>query len=107
MEMCAQGNLTGAMAVQKGTPTTYNKDNQEIWELLFSTVDSMQDTVGISTGVLSTLTINKEKMLTGLSADMLATDLAEYLVRKVRILLGLLYTYKQRLLSFLVKHGLY
>jgi hypothetical protein len=78
-----QGNLTGAMAVLKGTPTTYNKDNQEIWELLFSTLDTMNDTIGISTGVLSTLTINKDKMLSGLSPDMLATDLAEYLVRKV------------------------
>ena len=80
----AQGNLTGAMAVLKGTPTTYNKDNQEVWELLFSTLDTMNDTVGIATGVLSTLTINPDRMLSGLSADMLATDLAEYLVRKVR-----------------------
>lgn len=33
-------------------------------------------------GVLSTLKVNPDKMLAGLSADMLATDLAEYLVRK-------------------------
>jgi argininosuccinate lyase len=78
-----QGNLTGALAVLKGTPTTYNKDNQECWELLFDAVDTSADVVAISTGVLSTLTINREKMLSGLSADMLATDLAEYLVRKV------------------------
>jgi hypothetical protein len=82
---CMQGNLTGAIAVLKGTPTTYNKDNQEVWELLFSTLDTMNDTVGIATGVLSTLTINPDRMRSGLSADMLATDLAEYLVRKVRI----------------------
>ena len=28
----------GCMAVVKGTPTTYNKDFQECWELLFDTV---------------------------------------------------------------------
>lgn len=67
----------------KGTPTTYNKDNQECWELLFETVDTVSDVLRISTGVLSTLSINREKMRAGLSADMLATDLAEYLVRKV------------------------
>jgi argininosuccinate lyase len=72
------------MAVLKGTPTTYNKDNQEVWELLFSTLDTCNDTVGIATGVLSTLTIDAERMRSGLSADMLATDLAEYLVRKAR-----------------------
>lgn len=76
------GNLTGMMAVIKGTPTTYNKDFQESWELMFDTVDTMYDCTRIATGVLSTLRINPDKMLAGLSADMLATDLAEYLVRK-------------------------
>lgn len=33
-------------------------------------------------GVLSTLKINPDRMAKVLSADMLATDLAEYLVRK-------------------------
>lgn len=80
-----QGNLTGALAVLKGTPTTYNKDSQELWELLFETLDTARDTVRISTGVLSTLSINREKMRAGLSPDMLATDLAEYLVRKARL----------------------
>lgn len=68
----------------KGTPTTYNKDSQELWQLLFEAVDSATDTVRISTGVLSTLVIRRDRMRAGLSADMLATDLAEYLVRKVR-----------------------
>lgn len=49
---------------------------------MFDTVDTTQDCVRIATGVISTLKINPERMLAGLSADMLATDLAEYLVRK-------------------------
>lgn len=49
---------------------------------MFDTVDTTQDCVRIATGVVSTLKINPERMLAGLSADMLATDLAEYLVRK-------------------------
>lgn len=76
----------------KGTPTTYNKDFQECWELLFETVDTLSDCVGIATGVLSTLKINEERMRSGLTADMLATDLAEYLVRKVWPLFALLIT---------------
>lgn len=36
----------------------------------------------IAAGCLATLKIKPEKMRSGLSADMLATDLAEYLVRK-------------------------
>lgn len=76
------GNLTGLLAVVKGTPTTYNKDLQEGWDVMYDTVDTVYDCVRIATGVLSTLKINPEKMASGLSADMLATDLAEYLVRK-------------------------
>jgi argininosuccinate lyase len=43
-----------------------------------TTVDSIQ----IATGVLSTLAISREKMKAALTPDMLATDLADYLVRK-------------------------
>jgi argininosuccinate lyase len=76
------GNLAGMMAVLKGTPTTYNKDLQEGWDIMYDTVDTVYDCVRISTGVLSTLRIDPGRMRAGLSADMLATDLAEYLVRK-------------------------
>jgi argininosuccinate lyase len=49
---------------------------------MFDSVDTANDCIRIATGVLSTIAINPEKMLAGLSPDMLATDLAEYLVRK-------------------------
>jgi len=78
----AQGNLAGMLAIAKGTPSTYNKDFQEAWPLMFDSVDALDDCIRIATGVLSTLKIRPERMLQGLSADMLATDLAEYLVRK-------------------------
>jgi argininosuccinate lyase len=77
-----QGSMAGLLAVVKGTPTTYNKDFQECWEMMYDTVDTVYDCVRIATGVLSTIKIRQDRMLAGLSADMLATDLAEYLVRK-------------------------
>ena len=77
-----QGHLAGAMAVVKGTPSTYNKDLQEIWGLLFDSIDTAYDVIRISTGVLSTIQVNPDQMKKCLSADMLATDLAEYLVRR-------------------------
>jgi argininosuccinate lyase len=45
-------------------------------------VKTVGDSIQIATGVISTLTINSEKMEAALTPDMLATDLAEYLVRK-------------------------
>ncbi len=49
---------------------------------MFDTVDTVHDCIRIATGVISTIKIFPDKMMAGLSADMLATDLAEYLVRK-------------------------
>ncbi|KAF2666041.1 argininosuccinate lyase [Microthyrium microscopicum] len=76
------GHMAGLMMSVKGTPSTYNKDLQESWEAMLDTVRTVGDSIQIATGVLSTLTIFPAKMQAALSPDMLATDLAEYLVRK-------------------------
>jgi argininosuccinate lyase len=76
------GDLTGFLMTYKGLPSTYNKDLQEDKEPMFDAADTLTGCLQISAGVLSTLTIYPEKMHGALSVDMLATDLAEYLVRK-------------------------
>ncbi|GBG28213.1 Argininosuccinate lyase [Hondaea fermentalgiana] len=76
------GNLTTMLVALKGLPSTYNKDLQEDKEPLFDSVDTMKGCLPIATGVLATLKLNTDRMQKGLSADMLATDLADYLVRK-------------------------
>ena len=76
------GTLTGLLSILKGTPTTYNKDFQEGWLGMFETVDTMSDCLQIAAGCLATMKLNPEKMKSSLVAEMLATDLAEYLVRK-------------------------
>ncbi|ORX43366.1 argininosuccinate lyase [Piromyces finnis] len=76
------GDMTGFLMTLKGLPSTYNKDLQEDKEPLFDAYDTLHGVLQIATGVLATLTIKKENMLKALSPDMLATDLAEYLVRK-------------------------
>ncbi|ORX80147.1 argininosuccinate lyase [Anaeromyces robustus] len=76
------GDMTGFLMTLKGLPSTYNKDLQEDKEPLFDAYDTLNGVLQISTGVLATLTIKKDNMLKALSPDMLATDLAEYLVRK-------------------------
>lgn len=80
------GNLAGFMVSVKGIPSTYNKDLQEDKEPLFDSVDTAVACINIATGVMSTMSVNGERMRTALTPDMLATDLADYLVRKgVRI----------------------
>ena len=68
--------------MMKGTPSTYNKDLQESLEAMMDHVRTVGDSIRIATGVLSTLSTVPERMLAALSPDMLATDLADYLVRR-------------------------
>ena len=74
------GHLTGLLVTVKGLPSTYNKDLQEDKEPLFDAVETMHGCIPIATGVLSTLTPNPEAMRAALVPEMLATDLADYLV---------------------------
>lgn len=76
------GSLTGLMATLKALPTSYNKDLQEDKEPLFDALHNVSGSLQIATGVISTLTVNAHALRAALSTEMLATDLAEYLVRK-------------------------
>ncbi|OWF44901.1 argininosuccinate lyase-like [Mizuhopecten yessoensis] len=76
------GKFSGFMMTLKGLPSTYNKDLQEDKESMFDTYTTLSGVLKVSTGVLSTLQIHPEKMRGALSPDMLATDIAYYLVRK-------------------------
>lgn len=72
----------GFMMTLKGLPSTYNKDLQESVEPLLDHVKTVGDSIQIAEGVLSTLATQRDKMRAALDLSMLATDVADYLVRK-------------------------
>lgn len=76
------GNLNTLLVVLKGTPSAYDKDFQEDKEPLFDTLDTLEMTLPVVAGVIQTMRIDAERMRAGLDESMLATDLAEYLVRR-------------------------
>ncbi|CCC67459.1 hypothetical protein NCAS_0A09010 [Naumovozyma castellii] len=76
------GDLSGFLMSLKGIPSTYDKDMQEDKEALFDCLTTVEHSILIATGVISTLAVQEEKMKNALTMDMLATDLADYLVRK-------------------------
>ena len=76
------GALVGLMVTLKGLPSTYNKDLQEDKEPLFDALDTLAGTLPIAAGVLSTLTPRAAAMRARLAPEMLATDLADFLVRR-------------------------
>ncbi|HHY86530.1 MAG TPA: argininosuccinate lyase [Verrucomicrobia bacterium] len=77
------GNLTALLTLLKGLPMTYNRDLQEDKERLFDTADTVRATVRITTAMLQHTTVNRAACKAAVSDPMLlATDLADYLVRK-------------------------
>ncbi|XP_039302344.1 argininosuccinate lyase isoform X1 [Solenopsis invicta] len=76
------GKCIGFMITLKGIPSTYNKDLQEDKEMLFYTYDMLYQMFYIAEKALVTLQINREICKDALTPNMLATDMAYYLVTK-------------------------
>ena len=76
------GNLVTLLTLSKGLPTGYNRDLQEDKEAVFDSVDTLAVLLPAMTGAVSTLTFDPGRMSAALDEAMLATDLADHLVRK-------------------------
>jgi len=76
------GHLVSLLTTLKGLPSTYNKDLQEDKEAVFDAVDTLALELPVATGVIHTLKVNDARMAAALDDALLATDLADYLVRK-------------------------
>ncbi|HYE33592.1 MAG TPA: argininosuccinate lyase [Methylomirabilota bacterium] len=76
------GNLIALLTLLKGLPMTYNRDLQEDKERLFDTAETVRTTVRVFAAMLKETSVN-EKVCAAAASDpaLLATDLADYLVR--------------------------
>jgi len=76
------GDLVSLVATLKGLPSGYNKDLQEDKRALFDAVDGISLLLPAVTGSLATLSFDRARMRAAVTSSMMATDLADYLVRK-------------------------
>ena len=76
------GNLTTLLATLKGLPSSYNKDLQDDKRVLFDAIDTLLIVLPAVAGALSESSFNAPRMRAALASTMMATDLADYLVRK-------------------------
>jgi argininosuccinate lyase len=76
------GNLTALIATLKGLPTSYNKDLQDDKRYLFDATDTLQLVLPAVAGAIAECRFREERMAAALSSTMMATDLADYLVRR-------------------------
>lgn len=77
------GDLIGLLTTLKGLPLTYNRDMQEDKEGFFDAADTLTTTLDVFQAMLPGMQLNEERISSLASeSQMLATDLADYLVGK-------------------------
>ena len=76
------GTLTGFLTTLKGLPSGYNKDLQEDKEALFDSLEMIHRLLPVISATVRSLKINADAMQAALTEELLATDLADYLVKK-------------------------
>ncbi|HTQ49687.1 MAG TPA: argininosuccinate lyase [Candidatus Acidoferrales bacterium] len=77
------GNLVALLTLLKGLPMTYNRDLQEDKERVFDTADTVHATVRLMAAMLRNTKVNHAACASAASDPaLLATDLADYLVKK-------------------------
>lgn len=76
------GDLVSLLTTTKGLATGYQRDLQEDKEPVFDALDTLARVLPVMEGVVRSLAVDEDQMAKALSPDLLATDLAEYLVRK-------------------------
>ena len=77
------GALVGLLTTLKGLPSGYQRDLQEDKESLFAAHDQIAAMLAIATGALAATRFNEEKVKSTAANDaLLATEAADYLVRK-------------------------
>ena len=77
------GHLMSILTIMKSLPLAYNRDMQEDKEGLFDTVDTLQASLEVLAGIAKTINVNTDHIAQAMKTDyILATDLADYLVKK-------------------------
>jgi len=76
------GNLMSILTLLKGLPTSYNRDLQEDKVPLFDTIDTLLLTLPAISAAISSTELRADRMGASMDEQLLATDLADYLVRR-------------------------
>jgi argininosuccinate lyase len=76
------GHLMALLTAMKGLPSGYNKDLQEDKEAIFDAEDTLAGCLAAVRAVVGGLTLNRAEAAAWATGMLLATDVADYLVRR-------------------------
>ena len=100
------GNLMGLLTTMKALPLAYNKDMQEDKEPVFDSVENIMLCVQAMTGMVGDFTANKDAMAAAAATGYAnATDLADWLVRELKMPFRDAHHATARLVKFATQKG--
>jgi argininosuccinate lyase len=76
------GHLVALLTAMKGLPSGYNKDLQEDKEAVFDAEDTLAGSLAAVRAIVDGLTLNRSAAAAAATGMLLATDVADYLVRR-------------------------
>ncbi len=76
------GDLVSLLGTIKGLPSGYSKDLQDDKRALFNAIDLLHLVLPAMAGAIAELRFERARMRAAVSSAMMATDLADYLVKK-------------------------
>jgi argininosuccinate lyase len=76
------GHLMALLTAMKGLPSGYNKDLQEDKEAIFDAEDTLGGCLAAVRAIVDGLTLNRAQTAAAATGLLLATDVADYLVRR-------------------------
>ena len=100
------GALLSLLTVMKGLPLTYSKDMQEDKEPAFDAFDNMSLAIAATTGMVKDMVPNKDEMRKAAASGFsTATDLADWLVRTLKMPFRDAHHVTGSLVALAEKHG--
>ncbi len=76
------GDMVGLLTTLKSLPSAYDKDLQEDKEPVFDAFDTLAMAIPVMAGLIRSLEVQEERLAAQLEPGLLATELADYLVKR-------------------------
>ena len=79
------GALINLLTMMKSLPLAYNRDMQEDKQPMFDAIETTGDSLEMTALLLRETTFNTDRMKSAASGELMATEIADYLVRKKKV----------------------
>ena len=79
------GNLASGLTILRALPQSYNRDLQELSPIVAESLDISRSSIRVLRKIIETMKINKDKTRESCDESILATDLADFLVKIEKI----------------------